>query len=252
MKKYLAAAFVFTATQFGQVQAQEAPPPAPIEAFYCNFHDGKSMKDLEPVATRLNNWAVENDPTYSAWILTPVFGIGKQLPQVVWLGSNPSGNAFGKGLSAWLSTGRDIQTAFDAVIDCGMGHFLASSVEINAPEGIPGDGAVMFSQCKLENGANPVKAIEAHRALSRDMRSLGARNSNWAFFPMLGGGDIDFDYWGVSTFKSWQDYFDAYEIYVNGGGQQKFAQHLGGISNCNDPTPTVWNVKLVRKGSGQR
>ena len=55
MKKYLAAAFVFTATQFGQVQAQEAPPPAPIEAFYCNFHDGKSMKDLEPVATRLNS-----------------------------------------------------------------------------------------------------------------------------------------------------------------------------------------------------
>jgi hypothetical protein len=255
MKKYMAAALMFTAAQLVPApvaQAQQATPPAPIEAFYCNFQDGKGMKDLQAVADRLKTWAAKNDPTYSAWILTPVFGIGKQLPQVVWLGSNPNGNAFGKGLSAWLATGGDIQAAFDTVVDCSMGHFLASSTEINAPEGTPDDGVVMFSQCKLAQGSDFNKAVDAHKKLSQEMRALGTKGSSWAFWPMLGGGDIKFDYWGVTTFNSWQDYFDAYEVYVNGGGWQKFAQHLGGTTSCMQPTPTVWNVNLVRKGDGQR
>lgn len=254
MKKYLAAALVFTAAQFGPaqtVQAQEAAPPAPVEAFYCNFIPGKGMKDLKPVAERMSNWAAKNDPTYSAWILTPMFAHGK-LPQVIWLGSNPNGNDFGKGMTNWLSSGTEIQAAFDAVVDCSMGHFLASSTEINAPEGIPGDGVVMFSQCTLAQGSDFSKAVAAHKMVSRDMRALGTKGSTWAFWPMLGGGDINFDYWGVSTFNSWQDYFNAYEIYVNGGGWQKFGQHLAGVTNCMEPTPTVWNVTLVRKGNSQR
>jgi len=43
-----------------------------------------------------------------------MFGSPRELPQVVWPGSNPNGNEFGKGLSAWLATGGDIQQAFDA------------------------------------------------------------------------------------------------------------------------------------------
>jgi hypothetical protein len=44
--------------------------------------------------------------------------------------------------------------------------------------------------------------------------------------------------------------FDANEIYVNGGGRNKFARHLGSITNRNDPAPRVCNVRLVRKGNG--
>jgi hypothetical protein len=257
MKKYLAAALMLTAAQFvpAQVaQAQQATPPAPVEAYYCNFLPGKSMKDLMPVAERQRQWSDKNAGEYSAWILTPAFAfdVGRTMPQVIWLGSTPNGNEFGKVASAWASSGGDIQSAFDAVVDCSMGHFLASSFEINAPEGIPGDGVVMFSQCNIADGSDAMKAVEAHKKLSQDMRALGTKGSTWAFFPMLGGRDGGFDYWGVSTFNSTQDYFDAYEVYMNGGGWQKFAQHLGGITSCNDTPPTVWNVKLVRKGNSQR
>jgi hypothetical protein len=127
---------------------------------------------------------------------------------------------------------------------------LASSVEINAPDGSPGDGVVMFTECNIAQGSDWQKAIGAHKKYSAAMRSLGAKNSNWVFFPMLGGReDMDFDYWGVATFNNWSDYFAAYEIYVNGGGWQKGMEIMNGVASCAQGKATVWDVKLVRNGA---
>jgi hypothetical protein len=257
MKKLFAAALAFALLQTGLVRpvsAEDAVPAAPVEAFYCNFLPGKGMKDLMPVAEREKQWADKHSPGYSAWILTPMFfyDLGRSMPQVVWLGSTPSGREFGKMEEDFAASGQEIQKAFDAIVDCSMGRFLASSVEINAPEGIPGDGVVMFSQCSIAEGSNRMKAMDAHRKMSRDMRAMGSKGSQWAFFPMLGGRGVDFDYWGVTTFASAQDYFNAYEIYVNGGGWQKAAEIMNGAASCDRTPPTVWKVDLVRKGPARK
>lgn len=224
----------------------ESAKPGPIEAFFCQFQSGKGMNDLMQVAQRFSKWADKNDPSYSAWILTPAYGQFAELPQVIWLGSNPSGNEMGKGQVAWRASGGDLQKAFDGVVACGS-HSVASSVEINAPDGPPGDGVVMFTQCSMDDGSDWMKAVSAHKKYSAAMRTLGARNSNWLFFPMIGGSvDRDFDYWGVSTFSSWTDYFDAYELYANGGGWKKGMDALRGAASCRQGSPTVWDVKLVR------
>jgi len=253
MKAYATAVFVFTMAVTTWVQpalAQEAgAKPGPIEAFYCNLQPGKSMKDLMQVAQRISKWADKNDPSYSAWILTPQFAQYGEVPQVIWLGSNPSGNQMGKGLDAWQASGDDIEEDFNSVVACG-GHALASSVEINAPDGPPEDGVVMFTQCSIADGSDWSKAVGAHKKYSAAMRALGAKNSNWMFFPMIGGTtDRDFDYWGVSTFKSWTDYFAAYELYVNGGGWKKGMESLNGVASCEVGSPSVWDVKLVRQGA---
>lgn len=230
-----------------QGHAQNANGPSPVEAFFCNLQDGKTVKDLMKVADRFTKWADKNDPDYSAWILTPRFGLLSELPQVIWLGSNPNGNSMGKALDKWVASGAYIQADFNGVMACG-GHGLASSVEINAPDGPPDDGVVMFAQCNIAEGSDWRKAIEAHKKASAAMRSLGAKNSNWLFFPMIGGAaDRKFDYWGVSTFNSWTDYFAAYEIYVSGGGWQKQMEVMQGVALCHVGSPTVWDVKLVRK-----
>lgn len=253
MKAIATALMIFTAalsTWTQSVQAQEAgAKPAPIEAFFCNMVPGKSMKDLMQVAQRFSKWADKNDSSYSAWILTPQFAQFREAPQVIWLGSNPSGNAMGKGLDAWQATGDDIQEAFNAVMQCGA-HAVASSVEVNAPDGTPGDGVVMFTQCSIAEGSDWSKAVAAHKKYSAAMRGLGAKNSNWMFFPMLGGTtDRGFDYWGVSTFNNWSDFFAAYELYVNGGGWQKGMEALKGVATCEAGSPSVWDVKLVRTGA---
>ena len=227
----------------------EAAKPGPVEAFYCNFKPGKGMSDLMPVAQRFAKWADKNDSSYSAWILTPAYGQFSELPDVVWLGANPSGNEMGKGQETWRASGGDLQKAFDNVIACGA-HGVASSVEINAPDGSPGDGVVMFTECSIDDGSDWSKAVAAHKSYSSTMRAMGARNSNWLFFPMIGGSsDRDFDYWGVSTFPSWSAFFDAYELYVNGGGWKKAMEAMNGVGHCNQGSPSVWDVKLVRQGS---
>src|SRR5210317_405512 len=131
---------VLTAQQYAS--AQETAGPAPVDAFFCNYQDGKSMKDLLPVANKFKSWADKNIPEHSAWILTPRFAQFTEMPQVVWLGSSPNGNLTGKGLDKWIATGSDLQAEFNHVVRCGA-HGVASSVEINAPEGPPGDGVVM-------------------------------------------------------------------------------------------------------------
>ena len=230
-------------------QSQEAnASPSPVEAFYCTMRDGKDMKDLMKAADRFSDWAKKNQPGYSAWILTPQFGQLAELPEVMWLGSDQSGDAFGKGLAAYRAGGGDIQGDFDEVVDCGA-HVMASSIEINAPDGPPGNGVVMFSQCSMDDDSDWADAVNAHTEYSSALRKLGAKNSNWLFFPMLGGeADRDFDYWGVSTFGGWAEYFAAYEIYVNGGGWQKSMDLMDGVASCAQGTSTVWDVTLVRQG----
>ena len=108
---------------------------------------------------------------------------------------------------------------------------------------------VLFSQCSIADGSDWMKAVEAHKAFSGKMRSMGGKNSNWAFFPMLGGVATDFDYWAVSTFNNWTDYFTAYDLYTNGEGWKQAMETFKGVTNCNQRPPTVWNVNLVREGA---
>lgn len=244
--------FLTTISWTNATQAQEArAKPAPIEAFFCNFQPEKGMKDLLQVAQRFSQWADKNETDYSAWILTPQFGEFEKIPQVVWLGSNSSGDTMGKGLDAWRASGGDIQAAFGDVVAC-YSHSVSSSVEVNAPNGPPGDGVVMFTQCKLAEGSDSEKAVAAHKKYSAALRDMGAKNSNWMFFPMLGAPSAEergFDYWGVAGFSNWTDYFAAYELYVSGGGRQKGMEIMKGVTNCGQGSATVWDVKLVRQAA---
>jgi len=255
MNRYATAVLVFSVAVISwiqpvkaQAQDAKATPPAPVEAFYCNMKEGKSSKDLMQVAEGFSKWAEKNDPSYAAWIITPQFGLGADLPQLIWLGSWPDGSAMGKGIAGYGAAGGDQKFGFDAVLDCGMGHVLASSIEINAPDGPPGDGVVMFTECNIDDGSDWSKAVAAHKSFSGAMRSMGSKGSSWLFFPMLGGGDLAYDYLAVSTFKNWADYGAAYDMYVTGGGWQKAMATYEGVASCDAVPPTVWDVKLVRQG----
>lgn len=252
--KTITRAVLATLCAFGlltqQALAQDNAKPNPVEAFFCNFKDGKTMADLDKVNARFAKWAAKNDPNYSAWVLTPRFANFTEVSQVVWLGSNLTGDAMGTGLDTWIASGSDLQAAYDEILACAA-HSVASSVPILTPDGPPTNGVVMFSECSMAEEGNWSKAVAAHGAYANAMRELGAKNSSWLFFPMLGGmRDRGFDYYGVVTFKSWSDYFAAYEIYVNGGGWQKGMEAMQGNASCEMGSATVWDFKLIRQGEG--
>jgi hypothetical protein len=216
----------------------------PIEFFACEWRDGKGMSDLEKVAKKFNQWAEKRDTGYSAWILTPQFHDNLDY-DVGWLGSWPDANDFGRLQDAWMKEGRDIAADFDAVADCGDVHQMATSAVVNAPDGPPSDGLVMFSRCNLLEGVTPADALAAHRELAGVMRGMGSKGMSWLFYPML-GVSTDLDYWSVLAFNSYTDLGAGLEMWTNGGGWERAASLLGPVEEC--AAPVVFDAKLVRSG----
>ncbi len=220
---------------------------SPVEAFYCDLREGHDLKDLMEVAEDLDEWADDQDASYSAWVLTPQFTSGP-VPDFIWLGSWSDYANMGAGMDEWMEDDDDLGEAFNEVSDCSSAHVLASSVEVRAEGGPPGDGLVMFSRCNIDEDSNGMEAIEAHRGVSAMMAGKGAKGSSWVFFPALGGGDLDYDYLSVLHFDNWTDYGNGLQHWVNGGGRQEGAKIMDGVSVCGENPATVWNVRLVRNG----
>jgi hypothetical protein len=249
MNKLVAVVVSILAVSVGWAQSASAQQAmdkaAPVEFFACNWQKGKGMSDLKKVAKKFNQWADKNDMQYSAWILTPQFTAADLGFQVGWLGGWPDGNAFGKGQDKWMASGGDLGDEFNAVIDC-ISHETASSAVVNAPDGPPGNGVVMFSQCTLQPGKMPAEALEGHRKVGAMMKGMGSPASSWLFFPGMGSGDIDFHYWSVIGFQNYTDLGAATELYINGGGWQKAMGILSSLTRCQ--SPAVFDAHAVRQG----
>jgi hypothetical protein len=122
-----------------------------------------------------------------------------------------------------------------------------SSLPIHAPDGPPDDGLVMFASCSLEDGATHEAAIKAHGKASAAMRGKGMEANSWLFYPGLGMGDVDFDYYLVSTFKDYPALGNTFEVYNNKGGWQDRMAAMKGVTSCD--SPRVYDAVQVRAGA---
>jgi hypothetical protein len=251
MNKLFAAVIMVLATSVAWTQsshAQDSPQKAvPVEFFACNWQDGKGMADLQKVIGKFNKYADNNDSGYSAWVLTAQFENDPEGAfDVGWLGSWPSMKAFGESQDNWMSKGRDVAMAFAEVIDCSGRHEMASSVIINAPDGPPGNGVVMFYACSQHDGKSGMDAVQAAGKYSASMKALGVDVSSWLFFPGMGAGNIDFDFWRVVGFNNYVELAAAAEVFINGGGWKKSEETLGAVASCS--SPAVFDARVVRQG----
>jgi len=229
------------------VQAQEEKVSVGmVEFFACNWVDGKGMKDLQKVNDQFRKWSKKNDSNYTAWTLTPQFYSGDGMFDIGWLGAYPDGNSFGQGQDAWMADGGDLAADFTEVIDCSLSHELSTSVTLNAPDGPPGDGVVLFAACNANDG-NLGEAYGAHKEAGAAMRELGSKASAWLFYPSLGSDDSAADYWLVIATNNYSELGSALEIYSNGGGWQKAQEALSGKTSCG--SPMVFDARLVVNGN---
>jgi hypothetical protein len=215
----------------------------PVEFFACNWQEGKNMGDLEKVYKKFNQWADKNDSGYSAWILTPQFHDGVDF-DIGWMGSWPDANAFGKSQDTWMAGGRELAGDFDEVVDCSGLHQMATAVMVGAADAPSGNGVVMFLACTLEDGKSPADALPVHSKLSAAMKDMGSAASSWLFYPGMGSGDADFDYWSVVAFNNYTEMGAAQEMYINGGGWEKAMGILDSTARCT--SPVVFDALLVR------
>jgi hypothetical protein len=206
----------------------------PVEFRACKFLEGKTMADLNPVMVKFREYANKGDFDYAAWVLTPQFHNGVDY-DFGWLGAWPNGEAFGVSMEKWTSATNPMAAEFNAVVDCSLSHGLAESHPINAPEGTPENGIVMFYQCSLVDGKLLTDAYQAHLESGQVMKSMGSLASSWFYIPAIGGGETDFDYYYVLAFSRYSDMGATMEIYTNGGGQTAQRKILGKVSSCDQP-----------------
>jgi hypothetical protein len=120
-------------------------------------------------------------------------------------------------------------------------------VVVNAPDGPPeGDGLVWFSSCTMAEGASSEDALGAHKKLSAAYREMGSQAQSWAFFPGLGAGDIEFDYYSVVTFKNYAELAASWDMYANKGGHAKGDAAMKGKTNCD--SPRLYEAMQVKAG----
>lgn len=223
--------------QDGQVKA------APVDFRACSFRDGKDMDDLDEVTENFRTYANKHDFNYAAWTLIPQFQSAVPY-DIGWLGSWPSNEAFGISMEKWMTTGKELAAQFDQVMDCGSRHELALWVPVTAVDSTPEDGVLMISQCSLSDGNSLDDAYEAHIEFGNHMRGLGSMASSWLFYPAMGTGSVDFDYYHARAFYRYSDLGAAMELYSNGGGYQVEQEVLAPVSDCT--APIVFDAVSVR------
>jgi hypothetical protein len=223
--------------QEGQVKA------APVDFRACTFRDGKGMKDLDKVSEKFRAYANKHDFDYAAWALIPQFQSAVPY-DVGWLGAWPSNEAFGVSMEKWMSTGKDVAGEFNSVMDCGSRHELAMWVPVTAADSSPEEGVLMISRCSLRDDNTEADAYQAHIKFGNHMRGLGSMASSWLFYPTMGTGDIDYDYYHAVAFYRYSDMGAAMELYSNGGGYAMANKTVNQVSECS--TPIVFDALSVR------
>ncbi len=224
-------------------QAQEeGANVVPVELFACTYREGKGWDDLSKINERFAKWSKKHDDGYSAWTISPNFRANDGEFDIGWIGSwDKGGAAMGKGLDRWMKDNDGLAGAYNEVIDCS--HSLVSSAPLNAADGPPDNGVVMFSSCTLEEGRNARESYAAHKAFSDAMREMGGKGQSWLMYPALGFGEMDFDYYHVTTFKSYEELGEGWNLYTNGKGYEKWGQMLDGLASCD--SPRAYTARLV-------
>jgi hypothetical protein len=230
--------------------AQEAPPApsfAAIDAYMCNYRDGKGPADLMKVAEKWNKWMEKNSSApYNAWVMHPVLSSTNMPLDVVWLGAWQNGNDMGKGMQEWADKGGDLNEEFLDVFECGE-HSQSASVNIRPPgHDWPGkEGVAAFSNCTVGEGHTVQDAMAVHRKWSEHLDSIGSKSGTWAFFPGAGQNNPAWDYKIVASHPDYISYGADWENFTNGQGWQKAAMiGSGKVVSCD--SPRVYHSVTVR------
>ena len=91
-----------------------------MEAFQCDFVDGKDYSDVQKVVPSWTKYADENfSQPYSAALLTPYLKSESDVDfDVAWVGFSGNQEQMGAIADDYLATSASIQAQWDRVVDC--------------------------------------------------------------------------------------------------------------------------------------
>lgn len=215
-----------------QEETDEGPSIFPVEIYTCNFHDGKGSADLDRWVSKWNAWIDEDPEPYSAWTLTPFYFGEDQAFDFIWLGTSPDAAALGRAYDKYLAN-PDLNAAFEEFAGCGA-HSNFATMNVKQP---PDDDAksfvLNFSDCKIAEGKSFDDVAPALTAWSEYRSGHGSQAGMWVLWPAYGGGNADFDFKFVDSYRSYASLGADYDQYGK-AGYKKADELFDGLLDCND------------------
>jgi len=225
----------------------EGPSFRPIEAFACNYNDGKGPADLEEANAEWNEWMDdEGQDDYFAATMTPNY-YGEWPFDVAWIGVWRDGNAMGTGTDLWISEGGELGAAYGEILTCAAHTNFASQKVQEAPDtGEEGDGTfvVAFSNCSVKED----KTFDEYLAATEEWGTYAAENgiheSAWVWWPIYGESDNDYDFKIVTAMPDHTTAGANWQLYSE-GHFRKSNELFRDVVDCD--IGRVYDAKVVRE-----
>jgi hypothetical protein len=88
--------------------------------------------------------------------------------------------------------------------------------------------------------------IAAYRRWAAYSESKGLNNGMWLYFPIYGGGKVEYSYKFVMGFPNHQAMGAEWDDYANKGGYEKAYEVFSGLEDCD--SARLYTAKLERNG----
>ena len=233
---------------FADSHEGDKPTYRPIEAWTCNYNDGKGPADLDEVVAEWNDWMDDEDQgDYFAALLTPQY-YGEWPFDVGWIGVWRNGNAMGSGTDLWLSEGGELGAAFGAVVSCDS-HTNFASQRMRAPE--PGEDdesdmtfVVSFSDCSIKEGKSFDDFTAAQEAWNAYADEHGIMEGNWIWWPIMGESNNDYDFKYLTSNDDHTQAGANWQLYSE-GHYAKSSELFEGILDCD--IARMYDARVIRE-----
>ena len=230
------------------VLAQGSPPwvIVPADMWACSFNDRQDMGDLDEWVDKFNAWADrQEDDTYAAWTLTPMYYGPNQQFDFLWLGVWTDGNTMGQGWDNWNASNAGLMNEFQSIVSCAA-HTNFGSAAYRLPQGTgtPQNAVLAISDCKRNHGVEGAAVDRATRDWVEVLDEAGSKAAIYHWYPIFGGGGEEFDYKEVMAFANYSDLGAHYELMGNGRLYQQSSSLLGHLQDCD--SARVYNAQNRR------
>ena len=212
-------------------KAQEFPP---LEAFTCNYNDGKGPADLDAAVDQWTAYMDESSADqYFAITVTPQMH-GPDAFDVGWLGVAPTGELMGQGRDAFRANGGESSAAFADAITCDS-HSQFATMQVKEPptRETPDSIVLSFSDCEVEDGREWDEVFAALDAWAAYQTENGYSSGTWVLFPAYGSGDEEFDFKIVNSYDNHAGMGRDFDLYGTGGGYMKRGEIMGDMLDCD-------------------
>lgn len=201
----------------------------------CSYRDGKDQGDMDNAFEEFVEATA--DDAYAGYRLVPSYVTGEQAFDFIYLGVWESGSMMGRDLADYAAKGDDADEAWDEVADCPA-SLMYGSIRIQQNDDADagtGDFMLSISDCKVGHGVSNGQALGALRRFNDYRVANGSSVGTIAWFPIYGGGGVEFDFKLAQVYSGPQHFGDSFQWNVDNQAYLVREDMLDGVVSCDVP-----------------